>query len=90
MFLFATVNSPDGKKVLYHKVIIAAGLNWELGSIERNIELAALLQDIDAEHAHVHAVKDGKTLALENGLVPLVRHSGVDNDTDQAPARPRK
>jgi hypothetical protein len=83
------------------RLCIAAGLNWELGSIEKNLEifisdidgqnaLAAFLQDIDAEHAHVHAVKHGKTLALENGFVPPVRHSGVDNDTDQAPARLRK
>jgi TolB protein len=31
--------SPDGKKVLYRKVIKAAGLNWELGSIEKNSEV---------------------------------------------------
>jgi len=31
--------SPDGKKVLYRKVIKAAGLNWELGSIEKNSEI---------------------------------------------------
>jgi hypothetical protein len=56
----------------------------------REIELTAFLQDIDAEHAHVHAVKHGKTLALENGFIPLVRHSDVYNDADQAPARLRK
>ncbi len=53
-------------------------------------ELAALLQDVDAEHAHVHAVKHGKALALEDGFIPLVRHAGVDDDADQAPARLRK
>jgi len=31
--------SPDGKKILYRKVIKAAGLNWELGSIEKNSEI---------------------------------------------------
>lgn len=31
--------SPDGKKVLYRKVIKAAGFNWELGSIEKNSEI---------------------------------------------------
>ena len=31
--------SPDNKKVLYRKVIKAAGFNWELGSIEKNSEI---------------------------------------------------
>lgn len=31
--------SPDGTKVLYRKVIRAAGLNWELGAIEKNSEI---------------------------------------------------
>lgn len=31
--------SPDGKTVLYRKVINATGFNWELGSIERNSEI---------------------------------------------------
>jgi len=31
--------SPDGKTVLYRKVINTAGLNWELGSIEKNSEI---------------------------------------------------
>jgi len=37
--------SPDGKKVLYRKVIKAAGFNWELGSIEKNSEI--FITDID-------------------------------------------
>jgi TolB protein len=40
--------SPDGKKVLYRKVIIAAGLNWELGSIEKNSEI--FISDIDGQN----------------------------------------
>jgi len=31
--------SPDGKQVLYRKVIKAPGFNWELGSIEKNSEI---------------------------------------------------
>ena len=31
--------SPDGKKVVYRKVIKAAGFNWELGAIEKNSEI---------------------------------------------------
>ncbi len=31
--------SPDGKTVLYRKVIKAAGFNWALGSIEKNSEI---------------------------------------------------
>ena len=31
--------SPDNNKVLYRKVIKAAGFNWELGSIEKNSEI---------------------------------------------------
>jgi len=31
--------SPNNKKVLYRKVIKAAGFNWELGSIEKNSEI---------------------------------------------------
>jgi len=31
--------SPDGTKVLYRKVIKAAGLNWALGAIEKNSEV---------------------------------------------------
>ena len=53
----------------------------------REIELTAILQDIDAEHAHVHAVKHGKTLALENGFVTLVGHAGIYNHADQPPTR---
>jgi Tol biopolymer transport system component len=37
--------SPDGRKVLYRKVITAAGFNWELGSIEKNSEV--FIADID-------------------------------------------
>jgi TolB protein len=37
--------SPDGKTVLYRKVINAAGFNWELGSIEKNSEI--FIADID-------------------------------------------
>jgi len=37
--------SPDGKKVLYRKVIKAAGFNWALGSIEKNSEI--FIADID-------------------------------------------
>jgi TolB protein len=37
--------SPDGKTVLYRKVIKAAGFNWELGSIEKNSEI--FIADID-------------------------------------------
>lgn len=40
--------SPDGKKVLYRKVIAAAGLNWELGSIEKNSEI--FISDIDGQN----------------------------------------
>jgi TolB protein len=37
--------SPDGSKVLYRKVIRAAGLNWELAAIEKNSEI--FISDID-------------------------------------------
>lgn len=37
--------SPDGKKVLYRKVIEAPGLNWALGSIEKNSEI--FIADLD-------------------------------------------
>jgi len=40
--------SPDGKKVLYRKVIKAAGFNWELGSIEKNSEI--FITDIDGDN----------------------------------------
>jgi len=37
--------SPDGKKVLYRKVIKAPGFDWDLGSIEKNSEI--FIADID-------------------------------------------
>lgn len=37
--------SPDGKKVLYRKVIRAPGFDWELGSIEKNSEI--FIADLD-------------------------------------------
>ncbi|NOR19099.1 MAG: hypothetical protein GQ538_03315, partial [Xanthomonadales bacterium] len=41
--------SPDGKTVLYRKVIDAAGFNWSLGSIERNSEI--FIADLDGGNA---------------------------------------
>lgn len=58
--------------------------------VQNLMGLAAVLQDIDAEYAHVHAIKDRETLTLENGFVALVGHARVDNDTDQATLRLRK
>ena len=40
--------SPDSKKVLYRKVIKAAGFNWDLGSIEKNSEI--FIADSDGEN----------------------------------------
>lgn len=37
--------SPDGKRLLYRKVIKAPGLNWALGSIEKNSEI--FISDLD-------------------------------------------
>lgn len=40
--------SPDGKNILYRKVIKAAGLNWALGSIEKNSEI--YVSDLDGRN----------------------------------------
>jgi len=40
--------SPDGKTVLYRKVIKTAGFNWELGGIEKNSEI--FISDIDGSN----------------------------------------
>jgi Tol biopolymer transport system component len=60
--------SPDGKKVLYRKVINAAGFNWELGSIEKNSEI--FIADLDgANEVNIsnNAAFDGWPVFSPNG-----------------------
>ncbi len=52
--------SPDGKTVLYRKVIKAAGFNWALGSIEKNSEIfIASVDGSNETNISNHAAFDG-------------------------------
>jgi hypothetical protein len=55
-----------------------------LARIAHRIILPAILQDINAEYAHIHAVEDREALALEDGLVSLVGYTRIDDDAHEA------
>jgi len=61
--------SPDGKKVLYRKVIKSAGFNWELGNIEKNSEIfVADLDGANEVNLSNNAAFDGWPVFSPDGL----------------------